>query len=156
MDNKISKHISYKEATFSQTATRKSIDNTPSADVIERMKAVAENIFEPLRAHVGGPIKINSFYRSIALNVAIGGAKSSQHTRGEAIDIDDTFGHMSNKEMFAFIKDELDFDQLIWEFGDDENPAWVHVSYASPKNNRRRILKAERKNGKTTYNVMNV
>ena len=93
---------------------------------------------------------------SIALNIAIGGAKSSQHTRGEAIDIDDTFGHMSNKDMFAFIKDELDFDQLIWEFGDDENPAWVHVSYASPKNNRRRILKAERKNGKTTYNVMNV
>jgi len=155
MDNKISKHISYKEATFSQTATRKSIDNTPSADVVERMKAVAENVFEPLRAHVGGPIKINSFYRSINLNVAIGGAKSSQHTRGEAIDIDDTFGHMSNKDMFAFIKDELDFDQLIWEFGDDENPAWVHVSYASPKNNRRRMLKAEKKDGKTVYSIIN-
>jgi len=155
MDNKISKHISYKEATFSQTATRKSIDNTPSADVVERMKAVAENVFEPLRAHVGGPIKINSFYRSINLNVAIGGAKSSQHTRGEAIDIDDTFGHMSNKDMFAFIKDELDFDQLIWEFGDDENPDWVHVSYASPKNNRRRMLKAEKKDGKTVYSIIN-
>jgi len=153
---KISKHISYKEATFSQTATRKDIDNTPSKEVLQRMKTVAENIFEPLRAHVGGPIKINSFYRSIMLNTAIGGSKSSQHTRGEAIDIDDTLGNMSNKDMFTFIKDELDFDQLIWEFGDDENPAWVHVSYVSPENNRRRILKASKVNGKTTYNVMNV
>jgi len=153
---KISKHISYKEATFSQTATRKDIDNTPSEEVLQRMKTVAENIFEPLRAHVGGPIKINSFYRSIMLNTAIGGSKSSQHTRGEAIDIDDTLGAMSNKDMFTFIKDELDFDQLIWEFGDDENPAWVHVSYVSPENNRRRILKASKVNGKTTYNVVKV
>ena len=153
---RISKHISYKEATFSQTATRKDIDNTPSEEVLQRMKTVAENIFEPLRAYVGGPIKINSFYRSIMLNTAIGGSKSSQHTRGEAIDIDDTLGCMSNKDMFTFIKDELDFDQLIWEFGDDENPAWVHVSYVSPENNRRRILKASKVNGKTTYNVMNV
>jgi hypothetical protein len=153
---KISKHISYKEATFSQTATRKDIDNTPSEEVLQRMKTVAENIFEPLRAYVGGPIKINSFYRSIMLNTAIGGSKSSQHTRGEAIDLDDTLGCMSNKDMFTFIKDELDFDQLIWEFGDDENPAWVHVSYVSPENNRRRILKASKVNGKTTYNIMNV
>jgi len=151
---KISKHISYKEATFSQTATRKDIDNTPTPEILERMKALAENIFEPLRAHVGGPIKINSFYRSINLNVAIGGAKSSQHTRGEAMDIDDTFGHMSNKEMFEFIKDELDFDQLIWEFGDDNNPAWIHVSYVSSKNNRRRILKAEKQQGSTIYSIM--
>ena len=153
---KISDHISYKEATFSQTAIRKDIDNTPSEEVLERMRTVAENVFEPLRAHVGGPIKINSFYRSIMLNTAIGGSKSSQHTRGEAIDIDDTLGNMSNKDMFTFIKDELDFDQLIWEFGDNENPAWVHVSYVSPENNRRRILKASKVNGKTTYNVINV
>jgi zinc D-Ala-D-Ala carboxypeptidase len=153
---RISDHISYKEATFSQTAIRKDIDNTPSEEVLQRMKTVAENIFEPLRAYVGGPIKINSFYRSIMLNTAIGGSKSSQHTRGEAIDIDDTLGCMSNKDMFTFIKDELDFDQLIWEFGDDENPAWVHVSYVSPENNRRRILKASKVNGKTTYNVMNI
>jgi zinc D-Ala-D-Ala carboxypeptidase len=153
---KISKHVSYKEATFSQTAIRRDIDNTPSEEVLKRMQTVAENIFEPLRAHVGGPIKINSFYRSPLLNTAIGGAKSSQHTRGEAIDIDDTLGNMSNKDMFTFIKDELDFDQIIWEFGDDENPAWVHVSYVSPENNRRRILKASKVNGKTTYNVMNV
>lgn len=154
MDNRISKHVSYKEGTFSQTATRKDIDNTPTPEILERMKAVAENIFEPLRAYVGGPIKINSFYRSVNLNVAIGGAKSSQHTRGEAIDIDDTFGHMSNSDMFKFIKDELDFDQLIWEFGDDNNPAWIHVSYVSAENNRRRILKAEKKQGRTVYNII--
>ena len=153
---RISKHISYKEATFSQTATRKDIDTTPHEEVLCRMQAVAENIFEPLRAHVGGPIKINSFYRSINLNVAIGGVKSSQHTRGEAMDIDDTFGHMSNKEMFEFIKDELDFDQLIWEFGNDNNPAWIHVSYVSNENNRKRILKASKQQGKTVYNIMNV
>lgn len=156
MDNRISKHISYKEATFSQTATRKDIDNTPSPKILDKMEAVAKNIFEPLRAHVGGPIKINSFYRSINLNVAIGGAKSSQHTRGEAIDIDDTFGHMSNKDMFEFIKDELDFDQLIWEFGDDNNPAWLHVSYVSSENNRHRILKATKQQGKTVYKTIKV
>lgn len=155
MDNRISKHVSYKEGTFSQTATRRDIDNTPTPEVLERMKTLAENVFEPLRAYVGGPIKINSFYRSINLNVAIGGAKSSQHTRGEAIDIDDTFGHMSNKEMFEFIKDELDFDQLIWEFGDDSNPAWIHVSYVSQENNRRRILKAKKQQGSTIYSIMN-
>lgn len=155
MDNRISKHVSYKEGTFSQTATRRDIDNTPTPEILERMKTLAENVFEPLRAYVGGPIKINSFYRSINLNVAIGGAKSSQHTRGEAIDIDDTFGHMSNKEMFEFIKDELDFDQLIWEFGDDSNPAWIHVSYVSQENNRRRILKAKKQQGSTIYSIMN-
>ena len=148
---KISQHISYKEATFSQTATRKDIDNTPNEEILERMRVVAENVFEPLRAYVGGPIKINSFYRSIMLNTAIGGSKSSQHTRGEAIDIDDTLGNMSNKDMFAFIKDELDFDQLIWEFGDDENPAWIHVSYVSEDQNRLRVMKAEKVNGKTNY-----
>ena len=90
MEN-ISEHISYKEATFSETATRQDIDNTPSEDQLCIMRTLAENVFEPLRAYVDGPIKINSFFRSMALNVAIGGAKSSQHMRGEAIDIDDTF-----------------------------------------------------------------
>ena len=109
---RISQHISYKEATFSQTATRKDIDNTPSEEILERMRIVAENIFEPLRAHVGGPIKINSFYRSIMLNTAIGGSKSSQHTRGEAIDLDDTLGCMSNKDMFTLVT--IDVSSLIY------------------------------------------
>ena len=125
----ISKHISYKEATYSRTATRLGIENKPDEDQLKNMKLIAEEIFEPLRMWVGGPIKVNSFFRSPDLNKAIGGSTKSQHCKGQAIDIDDTFGKATNAEMYHWIKDNLDFDQMIWEFGDDDNPAWVHVSY---------------------------
>ena len=119
------------------------------------MQIVAENIFEPLRKWVGGPIKINSFFRSVELNKAIGGSSKSQHCEGRAIDIDDTYGHKTNAEMYNYIKDNLDFDQLIWEFGTDNNPDWVHVSYACPDSNRNRCLKAYRdSNNKTKYEVI--
>ncbi len=118
------------------------------------MVELAENIFEPLRAYVGGPIKINSFYRSPELNKAIGGSTKSQHCHGQAIDLDDTFGRATNAEMFEFIKNNLDFDQIIWEFGDDDNPDWVHVSYVSPDQNRNRCLQAYKKNGKTNYKII--
>ena len=77
--DRISKHISYKEATRSNTALRRGIDNIPDVEQLENMKLIAEKVFEPLRKHVGGPIKINSFYRSPELNIAIGGSKNSQH-----------------------------------------------------------------------------
>jgi len=150
----ISKHISNKESVYSRTALRKGIDNTPTEEHRENMIKLAEEVFEPLRAYVGGPIKINSFYRSPELNKAIGGSSKSQHCNGQAIDIDDTFGRMSNAEMYEFIKENLDFDQIIWEFGDDTNPDWVHVSYVSPKENRNRCLKAYKENGKTKYSVI--
>ena len=150
----ISKHISDKEGVYSRTATRLDIDNKPTKEHKENMIKLAEEIFEPLRAYVGGPIKINSFYRSPKLNKAIGGSAKSQHCRGQAIDIDDTFGRMSNAEMYGFIKEHLDFDQMIWEFGDDENPDWVHVSYVSPSQNRNRCLKAYKENGKTNYKII--
>ena len=150
----ISKHISYKEGTYSNTAVRRGIDNTPNDDQLSNMELVAEEVFEPLRSYVGGPIKINSFFRSPELNTAIGGSHKSQHCKGQAIDIDDTFGRMTNAEMYHFIKDHLDFDQLIWEFGDDDNPNWIHVSYVSEENNRNRCLKAYRDNGKTKYMVI--
>ena len=150
----ISKHISYKEGTYSITAIRKGIDNTPNNDQLLKMVSVAEEVFEPLRAYVGGPIKINSFFRCPELNTAIGGSSKSQHCKGQAIDIDDTFGRMTNAEMYNFIKDNLEFDQIIWEFGDDDNPDWVHVSYVSLKDNRNRCLKAYRENGKTKYMVI--
>jgi len=150
----ISKHISDKEGVYSRTATRLNIDNTPTDEHERNMVLVAEEIFEPLRTYVGGPIKINSFYRSPELNRAIGGSSKSQHCKGQAIDIDDTFGKMSNAEMYEFIKDNLDFDQMIWEFGDDKNPDWVHVSYVSPTDNRNRCLKAYKDNGKTKYIVI--
>jgi uncharacterized protein YcbK (DUF882 family) len=100
----ISKHISYKEGVRSNTATRKGIDNTPNDEQLENMKLVAEQVFEPLRIYVNGPIKINSFFRCPELNKAIGGSSKSQHCKGQAMDIDDTFGHMTNAEMYNFIK----------------------------------------------------
>jgi zinc D-Ala-D-Ala carboxypeptidase len=150
----VSKHISMKEAVESYTAKRRGIKNVPSEYELVNMTAVAENIFEPLREWVGGPIKINSFFRSIELNQAIGGSSKSQHCQGRAIDIDDTYGWKTNAEMYHWIKENLDFDQMIWEFGTDENPDWVHISYVSQDGNRNRCLKAERINGKTTYSVI--
>ena len=150
----ISQHVSYKEGVYSNTATRRGIDNTPGDDQLHFMEIIADEIFEPLREYVGGPIKINSFYRSPELNTAIGGSKISQHCKGQAMDIDDTFGKMTNAEMYHWIKENLDFDQMIWEFGDDDNPNWVHVSYVSAEENRNRCLKAYKENKKTKYKVI--
>ena len=150
----ISKHISDKEGVYSRTALRLDIDNTPTKEHKQNMVKLAEEVFEPLRAYVGGPIKINSFYRSPELNKAIGGSTKSQHCNGQAIDIDDTFGRCTNAEMFEFIKKHLDFDQILWEFGNDKNPNWVHVSYVSPQENRNRCLKAYKENNKTKYKII--
>jgi len=150
----ISEHISYKEGTYSNTATRRGIDNTPNDEQLANMELIADNVFEPLRTYVGGPIKINSFFRCPELNTAIGGSSKSQHCKGQAIDIDDTFGRMTNAEMFHWIKEYLEFDQMIWEFGDDDNPNWVHISYVSLEDNRNRCLKAYKDNGKTKYKIL--
>ena len=150
----ISEHISYKEGTRSTTAIRRGISNNPDNEQLANMELLAEKVFEPLREWVGGPIKINSFFRSPELNKAIGGSAKSQHCHGQAIDIDDTYGKVANSEMYHYVKSNLDFDQMIWEFGDDDNPDWVHISYVSEEDNRRRCLKAERKNGKTTYSII--
>jgi hypothetical protein len=153
MEN-ISNHISYKEGTRSLTAIRLGLENKPNSYQLSNMIGVAKNIFEPLRAWVNDPIKVNSFFRSEELNKAIGGSSRSQHCEGRAIDIDDTYGHATNAEMFNWIKENLNFDQMIWEFGDDENPDWVHISWVSEDQNRNRCLRAERINGKTTYRVI--
>tara|TARA_X000001388_G_scaffold3905_1_gene2726 strand:- start:592 stop:1053 length:462 start_codon:yes stop_codon:yes gene_type:complete len=150
----ISEHISYREGTFSVTAKRLGIENEPDEKQLENMRLVAEKIFEPLRNYVGKPIKINSFFRSPDLNKAIGGSSKSQHCKGQAIDIDDTYGNMKNYGMYNFIKENLEFDQMIWEFGDDENPDWVHVSYVSEEENRNRCLKAVRENSRTVYKLI--
>ena len=150
----ISKHISYKEGVYSNTATRKGIDNTPNNEQLKNMELIADNIFEPLRSYVSGTIKINSFFRCQELNEAIGGSGRSQHCEGRAIDIDDTFGKMTNAEMYHWIKEYLDFDQMIWEFGDDDNPDWIHVSYVSEEENRNRCLLAYKENKKTKYKVI--
>ena len=148
---KISKHVSYEEATYSTTANRRGIDNTPGEEEFASMICVAERIFEPVREHFGVPIGVTSFYRCEALNRAVGGSSRSSHVKGEAMDLDaDLYGRITNKEIFDYIKDNLEFDQLIWEFGNDENPAWVHVSYSS-MDNRGEVLKASKHNGKTYY-----
>ncbi len=148
---RFSKHVSWKEGTHSNTALRRGLDNTPNEDQIKCMKEIAEGLFEPLRKWVGGPIKINSFFRGEPVNTAIGGSKRSQHMKGQAMDLDDTFGHKTNAEMYHYIKDNLDFDQLIWEFGDDKNPNWIHVSYVTHRPNRKKLTIAKRVDGKTRY-----
>tara|TARA_R100000231_G_scaffold46714_1_gene40126 strand:- start:1291 stop:1755 length:465 start_codon:yes stop_codon:yes gene_type:complete len=148
---RISKHVSWKEGTYSRTGERLDLDNTPNEDQLKCMKAIAENIFEPLRKWVGGPVKINSFFRGEPVNTAIGGSTRSQHMKGQAIDIDDTFKYKTNAEMFHYIKDNLDFDQLIWEFGTDNNPNWIHVSYVTHRPNRKKLTKAVKVNRRTKY-----
>ena len=150
----ISKHVSYKEGVRSNTALRLGIENTPGAEQLEKMEIVAKEVFEPLREWVGGPIKVNSFFRGEKLNKAVGGSTKSQHMSGQAMDIDDGFGHRSNADMYGFIKENLNFDQMIWEFGDDENPDWVHVSFVSKEENRNRCLKAYKEKGRTKYKVI--
>lgn len=150
MEN-ISEHISYSEAIYSHTAVEKKISNEPNDEQLDSMKAVATNIFERVRAHFGKPIRINSFFRSGALNKAVGGAITSQHCKGEAIDVTGLPYGVKNSEIFHYIKDNLDFDQLIWEFGDSNEPSWVHFSL-SMKGNKRQVIKAVKEaNGKTTY-----
>jgi hypothetical protein len=151
---KISDHITYAEAIHSNTAKRKSIDNTPNEAQVEAMKLLAEKIFEPLRKWVGGPIKVNSFFRSVTLNETIGGAASSQHCKGQAIDIDDVYGYKTNAEMYKWIQENLDYDQMIWEFGTDTQPNWVHISYVSKEENRNKCLKAYKEHSRTKYKVI--
>lgn len=149
---KISPHLNLAEITRSDTAKRQGIDNTPTAEHLENFKLLADKVFEPIREHFGVPIFISSGYRSEALNKFIKGSSSSQHCKGEAIDIDmdGSDSEVTNKMVFDFIVSNLEWDQIIWEFGTDSNPDWVHVSYTKGKN-RKQKLKAVRKNGKTSY-----
>ena len=147
----ISKHLELAELTRSESAKRVGISNMPTPEHVANLKKLADNVFEKIREHFGRPILISSGYRSIDLNKIIKGAQSSQHSTGEAIDIDMDGTDVTNKEIFEFIKFNVSFDQLIWEFGTDKNPDWVHVSYESSGKQRKQILKAKKVNGKTIY-----
>lgn len=150
--NKLSNYVWYKEAVRSQTATKFGIDNTPNRRELENMVYISRYLFDPVREHFGHPIYISSFFRSNDLNRKIGGSKTSQHRFGEAMDIDaDVYGGMTNADIFYYILDNLEFDQLIWEFGDNENPEWVHVSLKQNGNNRREVLKAVRQGRQVNY-----
>tara|TARA_R110002074_G_scaffold284026_1_gene455680 strand:+ start:222 stop:680 length:459 start_codon:yes stop_codon:yes gene_type:complete len=148
---KLTENLSLAEVTKSATAIRMNIANTPSATHLIALKEVSKNIFQPCREHFGKPLAVTSGYRSEALNEAINGSKTSQHSKAEALDLDaDVFGGFSNAELFNYIKDHLDFDQLIWEFGNNNNPAWVHCSYKT-RGNRNEVLIAIKTNNQTTY-----
>jgi hypothetical protein len=150
---KLSEHLDLSEVIRSESAKRNGISNMPIEQHIANFKLLAEKVFEPLRNYFRCPIHISSGYRSIELNRAVKGSATSQHCTGEAIDIDmdGTPNGVTNKMIFNYIKDNLEFDQLIWEFGTNENPDWVHVSYESTGKQRKQVLKAIRINGSTQY-----
>ena len=144
---RISKHISYKEAVGSNYAKQKGIKNKPNEEQVENMKLLAKEVFEPLREWVDAPIRVNSMFRSLELNTALKGSKTSSHMKGEAMDIT-SMGGKSNLEMFHWIKDNLEFDQLIWEFGSE--PKWLHVSFNKDKN-RKQVLVTKKRGVYYTY-----
>lgn len=156
----ISEHISYKEATYSTTANLKKINNTPDPETLKTMIVTACKVFEPVRRYFGNPILVTSFYRSPELNKVIGGAKNSQHVKGEAIDIKATEG-FTNKQIFDWIKDNLEFDQVIAEGVSKNNISWVHVSHSINKN-RKEVLLMYKINGRIKYapysqnNIINI
>jgi len=147
----LSEHLTLAEAIRSESAKRLGINNMPTDEHIKNGRVLAENIHEPLRAYFRRPIHISSGYRSFNLNKAIGGSNSSQHSTFEAFDYDMDGTEVSNKDIFNYIKDNLPFDQLIWEFGNNESPAWVHVSHKANGVQRGQVLRAKKLNGKTIY-----
>ena len=147
----LSEHFELAEFTRSSTAKRAGISNMPTDAHLENIKLLCEKILEPIRVHFSRSIILSSGYRSSALNRAVGGSSSSQHCSGEAADIDMDGTNVTNAQIFNYIKDNLEFDQLIWEFGTDSNPDWVHVSYESNGRQRKQILRAVKKNGSTSY-----
>lgn len=166
MSNRISAHISHKEATASGYATRNGLDNSPNEQELANIRLWAEKVFEPLREQVSKqrgkdtPIHINSIFRSEEVNKRIKGSEKSQHCAGRvtkleeaAGDIETNYDDFNNKDLFMLIKEKGTFDQLIWEFGTDHEPAWIHVSYRKGAN-RKQILKAYRQDGRTKYSFL--
>ncbi len=138
---RLSKNLSLSECLVSQTAKRLQISNEPTEEHLENLKVIAERVFQPLRDGLRCSIYVSSGYRSKELNKAIkGSSKTSQHMKGQALDLDaDVYGGVTNSEIFHYIKDNLEFDQIVWEYGDDKNPNWVHVSFVEGKNRGRAL-----------------
>tara|TARA_A100001037_G_C15034505_1_gene582576 strand:+ start:186 stop:647 length:462 start_codon:yes stop_codon:yes gene_type:complete len=147
---KLSNNFSLNELIRSQTAERKGIDNTPSAEHQENLKSLCTNVLQPIRDHFGKVVTVSSGYRSPELCVAIGSKTTSQHAKGQAADFE-IFG-VSNKELADWIHNNINYDQLILEFWSPEDPnkGWIHCSY-SRENNRKQYLRAYKNEGKTKY-----
>lgn len=141
----LSKHVTLAEFTRSDAAIRHGIYNEMDSGQIEKAKALCENVFEPIREHLGKPIRISSGYRSPSVNKRIGGSATSQHCKGEAMDLD-----LQDRDLFEWIVNNVEFDQAIYEFGNDNAALWFHLSYRKG-NNRKQILRAIKVGGKTQY-----
>ena len=145
----LSRNFSLQELIKSDTAIRKGIDNNPNADQVEKLKALCENILQPVRDHFGR-VKVTSGFRSVDLCMAIGSSANSQHAKAEAADFE-CMG-TDNAELADWINQNLDYDQLILEFytPGEPNSGWIHCSYTTDQP-RKQFLHAYRSEGKTKY-----
>jgi len=150
---KLSENFTLQELIYSDTAVRMGLDNKPNDGTIENLKILCENILEPVRANFKAPIVVSSGYRSIAVCAAVGSSSKSQHTKGQAADFE-IFG-IPNKEVADWIVNNIDYDQCILEFWNENEPnsGWVHCSY-NDAGNRRQYLKAQKIDGKVVYSPM--
>jgi len=148
---KLSANFSLSEMTKSQTAVRKDIDNTPTQEHIDNLKYVAENLLQPIRDHFGKPVAVSSGYRSVELCEAIGSSSKSQHAKGEAADFE--ISGIDNKDLGLWIRDNIEYDQLILEFYKDGEPnsGWIHCSMVKDGEPRKSTLQAIKIGGKTQY-----
>lgn len=149
MATKLTKNFTLEECCYSDTAKKLGIQNIPDESGISKLKLLCEKIAQPIRDHYGKPVTVNSGYRGPELNKAVGGASKSQHCKCEALDLE--IKGVSNYDLAMWIKDNLDFDQLILEYADniknDKNSGWVHVSYSSESTNRHQVLTINKKIG---------
>lgn len=147
---KLTANFTLNELTQSETALRKGLDNAPTQDIISALQVLAVNVLQPVRDHYGKGVKVNSGYRSPEVNASVGGSKTSDHCKGQAADIE--IPGVANAELAAYIRDELQFTQLILEFYTPGVPdsGWVHVSY-DPANLKKQVMTATKRDGKTVY-----
>jgi zinc D-Ala-D-Ala carboxypeptidase len=146
----LTKNFSLAEMVKSETALRRGMDNTPGDTEIANLKRLAEKVLQPIRDHYGRGVKVNSGFRHPDVNAAVGGSRTSDHTKGMAADIE--IPGVANGDLAEWIKDNLEYTQLILEFYTPGIPdsGWVHVSY-DPSNLKKQVLTAARQNGKTAY-----
>jgi zinc D-Ala-D-Ala carboxypeptidase len=147
----LTKNFTLHEMTKSETALRKGLDNTPGETEIANLKLLCEKVLQPVRDHFGKGVKVNSGYRSPEVNSSVGGSRTSDHCQGQASDIE--IPGVANPELAEWIRDNLEYRQLILEFytpGGPPDGGWVHVSY-DPNDLKKQDLTATRRNGKTVY-----
>jgi hypothetical protein len=146
----LTRNFTLAEMTKSETALRHGLENIPGEQELAAMKLLAEKVLQPVRDYYGMGVKVNSAYRHPDVNAKVGGSRNSDHTRGQAADIE--IPGVANADLAAWIRDNLEFRQLILEFYTPGIPdsGWVHVSYVA-EDNKKQVLTATKKDGKTVY-----